>query len=514
MPRKRTSMSSIREILRLAFHLELSANAIHQATQLSRGTVQECIKKARQANLSWPLPDELDDAALERLLHPPVQKRAACYKELDCEHIHKELCKKGVTLQLLWHEYTKNNPGNSCSYWHYTRIYRRWRERQDLVMRQTHVAGEKLFVDFAGPGVPVVDRETGEVTEAQIFVATFGASNFTFALACPSQDLRSWLAAHVQAFRFFGGAPKFLVPDNLKSAVIDARRYDPLLNKSYSRLAEHYSCGVTPARPYRPRDKAKVEKGVQVVEQRILACLRNVTFFSIDDLNREIQPLLDQLNDEPFQKMSGCRRSRFDEIDKPALRPLPAKPFEFEQWSLSVRVPKDYHIEVDGHYYSVPYRFVGERVDVRITDSTVEVLHNNIRIASHMRSWASGQKTSPVEHMPPAHAAYHGISSEKFLEWAADVGPATVKVTAALLASKPYPQLSFDQCFGLLRSQLKKHGSSSLEAACKYALSIGCPSYKVVKSLLEHGVENLPEQLSLELANIDHSNIRGPEHFK
>ncbi len=514
MPRKRTSMPSIREILRLAFQLELSANAIHQTLQISRGTVQECIRRARQANLTWPLSDELDDSRLEEMLYPPVPKRTVQYALPDCEQIHKELCRKGMTRKLLWQEYSQNNPGNCCSYWHYTRLYKRWRGNQEVVMRQIHNAGEKLFVDFAGPGIPIVNRETGEVAMAQIFVATFGASNFTFAVACESQDLRSWLTAHILAFRFFDGVPKFLVPDNLKSAVTDARRYNPLLNKSYSRLAEHYGCGILPARPYRPKDKAKVEKGVQVVEQRILARLRNVTFFSIHDLNREIHLLLKEVNEEPFQKMAGCRKSRFEEIDKPALRPLPVEAFEFEQWSLSVKIPKDYHIEADGHYYSVPYRLVGERIDVRFTDTTIEILHNGLRVASHVRNWAAGEKTSAVEHMPPAHAAYHGISAEKFLQWAQEVGPATVQVIRTILASKPYPQLSFDQCFGILRSQLNKHGSAPLEVACRYAIGIGCPSYKVIKSILEHGVENLPTQLPLELAGIDHSNIRGPEHFK
>lgn len=514
MPRKRTSMSSVREILRLAFHLELSANAISQATNISRGKIQDCLRRARAADLSWPLADELDDSALEQLLHPPAPKRTVRFAPVDCEQIHKELSRKGVTLQLLWREYALSYPENCYSYWHYTRIYRRWCGRQEVVMRQSHVAGEKLFVDFAGPGVPVVDRETGEMSEAQIFVATLGASNYTFVVACSGQDLRSWLDAHVQAFRFFNGVPKFLVPDNLKSAVIEATRFDPLLNRSYSRLAEHYGCGVMPARPYRPRDKAKVEKGVQVVEQQILARLRNVTFFSIEDLNRELKPLLNEMNTAPFQKMSGSRASLFEEIDRPALRPLPPEPFEFEQWVLAIRIPKDYHIEVDGHYYSVPFRFIGERVDVRITDHTIEVVHGGLRIASHVRNWAAGQKTSLVEHMPASHAAYHGLSPEIFLEQAGAVGPATTRLIESILASKPYPQLSFDQCFGILRTQLKKHGSSSLEIACKYSIAIGCPTYKVVKSLLEHGVERLPDQLSLDLASIEHPNIRGPEHFK
>jgi hypothetical protein len=287
-----------------------------------------------------------------------------------------------------------------------------------------------------------------------------------------------------------------------------------LLNKSYSRLAEHYGCGVLPARPYRPKDKAKVERGVQLVEQRILARLRNVTFFSIDALNLEIEVLLKELNEEQFQKLPGCRKSRFEEIDKPALSPLPNEPFEFERWSLSVRVPKDYHIETDDHYYSVPYRLVGERVDVRYTDTTIEILHNHVRVASHVRNWAKGEKTSLEEHMPIAHAAYHGMSSEKFLQWAENTGPKTVQVITAALASKPYPQLAFDQCFGILRTLVGKYGSASVELACDHAIKLGCPGYKMIKSILQLGVENLPEQLSLDLATITHTNIRGPEHFK
>jgi transposase len=514
MPRKRTSMPSVREILRLSLHLGMSANAIHEALHVSRGTVQDCLRRARQANLEWPLPADIGDEQLEKLLYGPASTpEPPTYVVPDFEQINKELCRKGVTLRLLWQEYAGNNPGNHCSYWHYTRLYRKWCGKHDLVMRQAHTAGEKLFVDFAGPGVAVVDRETGETTMAQIFVATMGASNYTFAVACPAQDLRSWLTAHIQCFRFLRGVPKFLVPDNTKTAVIEPARHDPLLNKSYRRLAEHYGCAIIPARPYRPKDKAKVEKGVQFVEQRILARLRNVTFFSLDDLNRSIGELLTELNNEPFQKLPGCRRERFEQIDKPALLPLPEEPFEFEQWRLSVRVPKDYHVEVGGHYYSVPYRFVGERVDVRFTDSTIEVLLAGARIASHVRSWAEGEKTSAIEHMPRSHAAYHGISAEQFIEWAYQIGPSTTTVVKAVLASKPYPQLSFDQCFGIVRTLRTKYGTKALETASCHILRIGCPSYRVLKSVLEHGVDKLPEQLPLNLAGIDHPNIRGPEHF-
>lgn len=506
-------MQAHREIIRLAFLLKLSANEIHRATKVSRGSVQTCIKRAVALNLSWPLPEDLDDNALEKLLYPPAKKTFDRYALPDFPKIQSELSRKGVTLSLLWEEYKEEHPNDFYCYAHFSKLYRRWIGKKDVVMRQSHCAGEKLFVDFAGQTVPVVSRETGEVTYAQIFVATFGASNFTYAEACESQDLRNWLGVHVRAFRFFGGVPRLLVPDNLKSAVTEARRFDPLINRSYRRLAEHYGCGVLPARPYRPRDKGKVEKGVQTVEQWILARLRNVTFFSIHELNKAIQILLVELNDEPFQKMPGCRRSRFEETDQPALQPLPQQSFEFEEWILSVKVPKDYHVRANEHHYSVPYGLVSERVDIRVTDSVVEVFHQNKRAASHIRSWASGDKTTREEHMTPSHAAYQGMSVEKFLRWARQIGPSAEQVIVAVLASKPYPQLSYDQCFGILSSQVKQHGDDKVENACKHALSLGNPSYRLIKMLLQYGLENLPEQLSLDLTGITHPNIRGPEHF-
>lgn len=491
----------------------MSANEIHRATKVSRGTVQSCIKRAVQLNLSWPLPPELDDQALELLFYPPVKKTFERYVLPDFPKIQSELTRKGVTLTLLWEEYKQDHPTSHYCYAHFSKLYRRWLSKKDVVMRQSHRPGEKLFVDFAGQTIPIACRETGEVTLAQIFVATLGASNFTYAEACDSQDLRNWLGVHVRAFRFFGGVPKLIVPDNLKSAVTKARRFDPLLNRSYRRLAEHYNCGILPARPYRPRDKGKVEKAVQIVEQWILARLRDAKFFSLNELNHAIKVLLPELNEEPFQKLPGCRRTRFEETDKPALQTLPAQPFEFEDWILSVKVPRDYHIRCDEHYYSVPYRIVGERVDIRMTDSIVEVFHQNTRVASHIRNWAIGEKTTAEEHMTPSHSAYQGMSAEKFIAWAHQIGPSTEQIISLLLASKPYPQLSYGQCFGILSSQVKRHGDTKVELACRHALSLTNPTYRLVKLLLQHGLENLPQQLSLDLTDIVHANIRGPEHF-
>lgn len=504
-------MRQIREILRLSIQLQLSANEISGAVGLSRGKVQDVIRRARASDTTWPLPE--DDSALQEKLYPRVKASDEEPPLPKWEIVDAQLRKKGVTLQLLWQEYLRENP-QGYSYSQYCRRYRGWAAQRDLVMRQEHRAGEKLFVDFVGQKVPIVCRFTGEIRHVSVFVAVFGASNYCYAEACESEGLRDWLAAHIRALRFFGGCPRYIVPDNLKSAVIKATRFEPQLNKSYQRMAEHYGVGILPARPYRPKDKAKVEKGVQVVEQRILAPMRDMTFFNVDDLNKAILQRVAELNNEPFQKLSGTRRSWFESVDAPALLPLPRTEFCFEEWDLSLKVPKDYHISVDKHYYSVPYRLVGEVVDVRVTDSIIEVFHRNSRVASHIRNWAEGQKTTLQEHMPAAHAAYQGMSPETFVAWAEKIGPSTLAVINEILKSKPYPQLCFDQCWGILRSLTGKFGNEAVEKACHHALSLASPGYRVVKTILEKGVDKLPAQLPIDLPKVSHPNIRGPNQFQ
>jgi len=504
-------MRQIREILRLSIQLQLSANEISTAVGLSRGKVQDVIRRARATDTTWPLPE--DDGALQEKLYPRTKVLDDEPPLPKWETVDAQLRKKGVTLQLLWQEYLRENP-RGYSYSQYCRRYRVWAAQRDLVMRQEHRAGEKLFVDFTGPTVPVVCRFTGEIRPASVFVAVFGASNYCYVEAIESEGLRDWLAVHVRALRFFGGSPRYLVPDNLKSAVIKATRFEPQLNKSYQRMAEHYGFGILPARPYRPKDKAKVEKGVQVVEQRILAPMRNMTFFSIDDLNKEISKRVADLNNEPFQKLSGTRRSWFESVDAPALQPLPRADFSFEEWDLSLRVPKDYHISVGKHYYSVPYRLVSELVDVRVTDAIVEIFHRNSRVASHIRNWSEGQKTTLEEHMPAAHAAYQGMSPEKFISWAEKIGPSTLGIINEILKSKPQPQLCFDQCWGILRALTGKFGNEAVEKACHHALSLSSPGYRVVKTILDKGVDKLPTQLPIDLPKVSHPNIRGPNQFQ
>lgn len=511
MPRPRTSMRQIREILRLSLQLNLSANEISGVLGVSRGKVQDVLRRAHATETAWPLPES--DESLYQTLYPPVNYLPQEQALPDWERINAQLRRKGVTLQLLWQEYLKEN-SVGFSYSQFCRLYRSWASQRDLVMRQEHRAGEKLFVDYAGQKVPIICRFSGEVKLAAVFVAVFGASNYCYAEASESETLRDWLSSHIRALRFFGGSPKFVVPDNLKNAVIKATRFEPELNKSYLRLSEHYGFGILPARPYKPKDKAKVEKAVQVVESRILAAIRDMTFFNIDDLNKEISRRIHELNDEPFQKLSGSRRSWFEAVDAPALSPLPRTDFTFENWELSVRVPKDYHISVERHFYSVPCRLASELVDIRITDNVIEVFHKNARVASHIRSGAEGQKTTLEEHMPAQHAAYQGMSVEKFMNWAEKIGPSTSAVVVAILQSKPHPQLSFDQCWGLLRSLTSKYGKDDVETACHHALLLASPSYLVVKTLLKKGIENLPTQLPLDLPKVSHPNIRGPNQFQ
>lgn len=511
MPRPRTSMHLTREILRLSLQLQLSANEISRAVGASRGKVQEIIRRARATGIKWPLPE--DDAVLEDTLFPRKQLVDSQPTEPTWEKVDAELRRKGVTLQLLWEEYLSAHK-DGYSYSQFCRRYRHWASQRDLVMRQEHRAGEKLFVDFVGPRFPITCRFTGEVRHVPVFAAVLGASNYCYAEACETEGLRDWLNVHIRALRFLGGVPQLIVPDNLKSAVTKARRFEPELNKSYVRLAEHYDFGILPARSRKPKDKAKVEKGVQVVEQRILAPMRDMTFFTLEDLNKEIKRRVVELNEEPFQKLSGCRRSWFETVDRPALKALPKTDFQFEEWDLSLKVPKDYHLSIHSHFYSVPYRLVGEVVDVRLTETTVEAFHRNTRVASHIRNWSEGQKTTLEEHMPAAHAAYQGMSAEKFSEWAEEIGPSTAKVIIEILNSKPHPQLCFDQCWGILRGLSKKFGRDALETACHRALTLNSPGYRVVKTILETGIDKLPAQLPIDLPKVSHPNIRGPNQFQ
>jgi transposase len=414
-------------------------------------------------------------------------------------------------LLLLWQEYKAATP-DGLQYSSFCEAYRTWAKQLDLVMRQSHRAGETLFVDYAGQKVPVIDPRSGEVHEASIFIAVLGASNYTFAEATWSQSLPDWIGSHVRAFAALGGVPQVLVPDNLKAAVSRSHRYEPELNRTYEALAQHYGVAVVPARAARPRDKAKVEVGVQLVERWILARLRHHTFFSLPELNTAIGTLLVDLNHRPFKKLPGCRHSLFAAVDRPALRPLPATPYEYAEWKL-VRVNIDYHVEVEGHYYSVPYALVKQQLEARLSAQVVEIFHKGTRVASHQRSPLKGRHSTVAVHMPKAHQHYAEWTPQRLVLWAAKTGEATAQVVETILTSRPHPQQGFRACLGLMRLG-KRYGEGRLEAACRRAIRIGACSYKSIESILKHDLDQQPLPGPPTAAPvITHGNIRGAQYY-
>jgi transposase len=360
--------------------------------------------------------------------------------------------------------------------------------------------------------MPVVNPTTGEVQDASIFIAVLGASTSTFAEATWSQSLPDWIGSHVRAFAALGGVPQVLVPDNLKAAVTHPHRYEPELNRTYAELAQHYGVAIVPARAARPRDKAKVEVGVQVVERWILARLRHHTFFSLRELNTAIADLLVALNQRPFKKLPGSRQSLFASLDRPALRPLPAQPYEYAEWKL-VRVNIDYHVEVEGHYYSVPYALIKQQLDVRLSARVVEIFHKGTRVASHPRSAHKGRHPTVAAHMPQAHRHYAEWTPQRLIRWAAQTGEATTQVVETILASRPHPQQGFRACLGIMRLG-KRYGESRLEAACRRALRIGACSYKSIESILKHDLDRQPLPGPPAAAPVlTHGHIRGAQYY-
>jgi len=516
MTMKRLSMRKLKDILRLHHDSGLSRRAIAAALNIGYGTVVNYLNRAKSADISWPLPEGLHDDALCSLLfrRAPVAPRR--FVEPDCSMIHQELKCKGVTKQLLWDDYKQIHGENGYQYSQFCHRYRQWCAKQKRSMRQVHRAGEKLFVDYCGPTVPIVNPDTGEFRKAQIFVAVLGASNYTFAYASWSQKQQDWIKAHVKAFEFFGGIPEIIVPDNLKSAVRKPHRYTPDLNPAYQQMASYYQTAIIPARPYKPKDKAKAEVAVQIVERWILARLRHHTFFTLASLNHAISELLIDLNQRPFKKLPGCRLTQFEQLDKPILKPLPTQAYEYVDIK-QARVHIDYHLEYDKHYYSVPHHLVKQQVDVHASTHAINVYANGQRVASHPRSYHHGGHTTCTEHMPHAHRAMHDWSPDRFLRWASDIGPQTREVVDRILHQKRHKEQSYRQILGLLNSA-KKYGRDRLNNACARSLEINSPTGYSVKSILEKGIDLIKHEPHTTKNQEDlfydgHENIRGEDYY-
>lgn len=507
-------MRKIKEVLRLRLGLSLGQEQIARSCSIGQATVHRYLERAAALGLGWPLPEDCDDQRLNELLFPtrPVWPPEPRRPGVDFRQIHLQLqTHRHLTLQLVWEEYREAHP-DGYGYSRFCELYQRWNRNHDVVLRQEHRAGEKTFVDWAGDSVPIHDRVTGEAKPASIFVAVLGASTYTYARAALGQGLANWIDCHVRAFDFFQGTTKLLVPDNPRTGVTRACRYEPDLNRTYHEMAQHYGIAVLPARPRKPRDKAKVENAVGIVERWILAALRHRKFFAVAELNEAIEELLERLNHRLFRKREGTRAALFESLDRPALQPLPTQRYLMAEWK-TVRANIDYHVEIDRHYYSVPYQLAGQQLEARYTVSTIELFHNGKRVTSHARSSVAYRHTTIHEHMPKSHRAHLEWTPSRLIHWGETVGSATAEVIRTILASKPHPEMGYRACLGILRLA-KTYSNERLEAASQRAQQLQACSYSSLRSILKR---SLDRQTTLDLdsgkSGPRHENVRGADYY-
>jgi transposase len=511
MARTPLTMRQINEILRLKYQCQLSVRDIARSCGLPTSTVGDYLGRAEAAQLVWPLPEGMSQEQLhERLLKAPGAPASASKPLPAWEHLHQELRRKGVTMQLLWQEYRRSQP-DGYGYSRFCELYQRWAKTLDPVMRQVHAPGEKLFVDWAGQTMPIHNGADGSLTQAHLFVAVLGASNLLYAEAFPNEQLENWIAGHAHAYSFLGGVPKVTVPDNPKTGVTQACRYEPQLQRTYEEMAGHYGTVILPARPKKPRDKAKVETGVQIAERQILAALRDQRFFTIGELNQAIVPLLNNINTKPFQKLEGSRQQFFQEQEKSQLLPLPASPFIMATWS-QVTVNIDYHVAVEKHFYSVPYDLVHQQLQARVTATTVEIFQTSKRVAAHVRSHLAGRFTTLEEHRPKSHQRHGQWTPGRLISWAQTVGQNCGQVAEQILKDRPHPEQGYRSCLGIMRLG-RVYGTQRLEAACVRALHCGTCSYASINSILKSKLDAQAVEQELPLASPVHGNLRGSAYY-
>jgi len=504
-------MRQIQEILRLKHQNQLSIREIARSCGLPTSTVGDYLKRAVAAGIGWPLPEDQSEATLlQLLLAHPVAGTTVGPALPDWPYIHKELGRKSVTLRLLWQEYHQAQP-EGYEYSRFCELYRRWANTLDPVLRQVHVPGEKMFVDWAGQTVAIHNAQDGSVSAAHLFVAVLGASNKIYAEAFENEQLVAWISAHCHAYAFFGGVARITVPDNLKTGIIRPCRYEPLVHRSYQEMADHFGTVIIPARSKKPRDKAKVETGVQIAERQILAALRDQRFFNVVALNAAISSLLAKLNEQPFQKLDGSRNSWFETLEKGQLLPLPTRPFEWSTWS-KAKVNIDYHVAVENHFYSAPHHLIHQQLDVRLTDRAVELFQRGKRVAAHLRSQLPGRFTALEEHRPKSHQRYLEWTPSRILEWVKTIGPDCVKVVAKIMADRPHPEQGFRSALGIIRLG-KAVGHDRLEAACRRALHFDACSYTSLKSMLQNNLEAQGLEQDLPLPSPAHENLRGGPYY-
>ena len=508
-------MRKISEVLRLHHELKRSYRDIAASLNISISTVSSYLCRAKTVGISWPLPQDMSEEDLFKVLFLPVEPKAQ--RPLpDWDWVYQELRKKGVTLQLLWREYRDNQPGG-LSYSQFCERYRVHTKASTPVMRQIHKGGEKTFVDYAGMTVPWIDTSTGERQEAQIFVGALGASQRTYVEATATQGLPDWIGSHVRMWEDFGGVSAIVVPDNLKAGVSKTHRYDPDINANYQHLGEHYGFAIVPARVRAPKDKAKVENAVGCIERQILAPMRHMTFTSIAQINAAIKPRLAAFNEQRFQKMNTSRQKLFETVDKPALKPLPPQRYEYCHWQ-KAKVHIDYHFVFEHHYYSVPYKYIHHELELRVSANTVECFYQGKRVASHPRSYAHYKHSTLKEHMPAAHLAHAQWSPERMKRWANKIGPSTMKFIEHLIGSRAFPEQAYRTCLGVLRLG-SRYGTDRLEKACVIAYEAGATRYHQVELILKNKLDTVtpshPSDITTTTTtSMRHENIRGATYYQ
>jgi transposase len=503
-------MLVVREMCRLVLSTDHSINEISRMFHTSSKRVSLIKERLKKLGLPLSTIEEYGDRKLKNVLYPKLKKRYS-RREPSWIEIHERLRQKHQTLAQLWEEYRLINPSDAYSYSQFTVHYANFCKTVDVTMRMTHHPGECVFVDFAGLTISWADN--GVERKAHIFVAVSGASNYTFAMACRDQSTESWIDAHNKMFLYFGGTHQVVVPDNLKAAVINPGCF-PVLNRTYLELARHYRVSIAPARVRRPQDKSKAEAGVLFVSRWITAPLRRRNFFSLEEINEAVGEMLPALNERKFRRLEGTRLSRFLDIDKPALKPLPAKPFECVTWVHEQRVPPDYHVYIEGHAYSVPYRFVGKMVEACYSLSSVQFFHDHQRIASHCRSFEKNGRTLDDTHMPHAHKAYSERQLNDFLMWSKNIGVYAISAVEAQFEGKPHYSYTAAIACNKLKRLCTLYGAERFESACKRASLLQSLTVKTIRSILTRKVDSLeiPEPLNVESFPI-HQNLRGADYY-
>ncbi len=515
MATERISMRKTREILRQRLELGRSLRAISESAGVGVTSAGTVVRRAAAARLTWGEVATLTEAALEARLYPPratVGQRDR--RAPDWPTIHTERRRPGVTMELLHLEYVQREPDGYRYSW-FCHAYGEWAKRRGATMRQVHRAGEKCFVDYSGKRPCIWDPATGERIEVELFVGVLGASNLTYAEATATQRGPDWIASHIRMIEYWGGATEAMVCDQLKAGVTTACRYEPVIQRTYEEMAAHYGTTVLPARPAHPRDKAKVEGAVLIAQRWIIARLRNETHFSLESLNARIAELLEDLNGRQMRIYQTSRRELFERIERSVLKPLPTERFVYGAWGRA-KVNVDYHVEVEGHYYSVPYGHLHEQVDVRVSAGTIEIYLDGKRIASHARSFQRGRHSTVAEHMPVAHRQHMEWSPSRIINWAGTIGPRTRALVEAILADRPHPEQGYRSCLGILRLG-KRYGEMRLEAACARAIVAGARSYRHVDSILKHGLDRVSLPAPGTAAGpptSTHENVRGPHYYQ